>query len=242
MNLTLFGKPFRPLPACECAIKKFEEEQRERELALQRDRVRRIYGDGLIDEDLKRASFDNFEVRPGTEKAYTLAKQFAENFKEQNYGLYMFGPVGSGKSHLTASIHKELLRQGMASVYIDVTQLFGLAKSTFKDGSKKSDQDYIQAAIKADLLTLDEIGLAPLTDYEFRILFQILNGRKGKLTNLTSNLNLDRLEGWFSYDKSGKPLDEDGRLFDRLLGSTQPIHVNAPSYRKYKAMQRMGGA
>ncbi|MCH5583725.1 hypothetical protein MK805_01915 [Shimazuella sp. AN120528] len=93
-----------------------------------------------------------------------------------------------------------------------------MTKSTFKDGNRKTDQDYIEAAIKADLLTLDEIGLSALTDYEFRILFQIINGRKGKLTNFTSNLNLDRLESWFSYDRNGKPLDADGRLFDRLVG------------------------
>ncbi len=237
MNLYLFGKPFRPLPVCQCVIDKLEQEKRDNELAAQRERVKQLYGEGLIDEELKRASFETFKMRAGTESAFQLARRFAHNFKEQQYGLYFFGSVGTGKSHLAAAIHHTLLWQGYASVYIDVTRLFGIAKSTFKDG-KKTDQDYIQAAIKADLLTLDEIGLVPLTDYEFRILFQILNGRKGKITNFTSNLNLDRLESWFSYDRTGKPLDVDGRLFDRLVGSTQPIAIQTSSYRKYQALER----
>jgi len=240
MNLSLFGNPFRPLPVCECRKRRFEQEQRELQLSKKRDKVKSLYGDGLIDDELKRASFSSFEVRPGTEEAYQMAKRFVSNFSNQTFGLYMFGPVGTGKSHLAASIHKELLKQGCSSVYIDVTQLFGLAKSSFNRQSKKTDQDYIQAAIKCDLLTLDEIGLSPLSEYEFKMLFQILNGRKGKLTNFTSNLDLNQLESWFQRDKHGNMLDEHGRLFDRLLGSSQPVRVATDSYRKYKAMQRLG--
>jgi DNA replication protein DnaC len=238
MNLYLFGKPFRPLPVCNCVIDKLKQEELEKELVAQREKVKQLYGNGLIDEELKKASFETFQVRPGTKSAYQMANYFVEEFQKQEYGLYLFGSVGTGKSHLAAAIHHALLWKGYSSVFIDVTQLFGIAKSTFKDGNKKTDQDYIQAAIKADLLTLDEIGLSALTDYEFRILFQILNGRKGKMTNFTSNLNLDRLESWFSYDRNGKALDVDGRLFDRLMGSTLPICIQTDSYRKYQALER----
>jgi DNA replication protein DnaC len=239
LKLELLGRIVRPLPVCACVQDKLIQEEKERELEAQREKVRRIYGEGLMDEELRKASFENFDKRPELEGAYRIAKDFATNFKSQEFGLYLFGPVGTGKSHLAASIHKELIRQGYAAVFIDVTRLFGIAKSTFKEGSKQSDQDYIQAAIKCDFLTLDEIGLTALSRYEFEVLFQILNGRKGKLTNLTSNLNLDRLERWFAIDQKGKPLDEDGRVFDRLIGSTLPISARASSYRKYKAEQRM---
>lgn len=239
LNLFLFGKPYRPMPVCNCVTERLKREREERELEEKRMAIRRIYGEGLIDEELKRASFDGFEVREGTEMAYKVAKDFAENFKEQEAGLYLFGSVGTGKSHLAAAIHNHLVERGYSSVYIDVTQLFGLAKSTFRDNSKKSDQDYIQAAIRCEMLTLDEIGLTTMTEYEYKILFQILNGRKGKLTNFTSNLGLDELERWFKYDRQGNPLDEHGRLFDRLIGGSLPIKINAESYRKYKAMKRL---
>ena len=239
MNLSFAGRTFRPLPVCECARRKFDEEQKELQLNLVRSKIKAIYGEGLIDDELKKASFESFEVRPGTETAYRIAKRFADNFANQTFGLYLFGPVGTGKSHLAAAIHHEMIKRGKSSVFIDVTQLFGLARSTFARTNQKTDQDYIKAAINAELLTLDEIGLKPLTEYEFGLLFQILNGRKGKVTNFTSNLDLAELDQWFRFDKNGKELDKHGRLMDRVIGSTQPIRVVAESYRKYKAMQRM---
>lgn len=241
MELKLMGRIVRPLPVCKCVSEEFERKKQEQELANKRAYIRRIYGEGLIDVELKRASFDGFELREGSQKAYEVAKDFALSFKQQSAGLYLFGPVAVGKSHLAASIHNHLSEQGISSVFIDAPQLFGLAKSTFGNNSKKTDQDYVQAAIRCELLTLDEIGLTPLSQYEFDLLFQIVNGRKGKLTNFTSNLGLEELEQWFKYDRNGKPLDPYGRLFDRLLGQAQPIRLKGESYRKYMARKRMMG-
>ncbi|MFD1394438.1 ATP-binding protein [Kroppenstedtia eburnea] len=241
LEIKLLGKTIRPVPVCKCVSEDAERRRQERELANKRDYIRRVYGEGLIDDDLKRSSFDNFIPREGSEKAYQMAKDFALNFKQQSAGMYLFGPVGVGKSHLTAAIHNHLSRQGIASVYIDAPQLFGLAKSTFNNSSKKTDQDYVQAAIRCELLTLDEIGLTPLSQYEFDLLFQIINGRKGRLTNFTSNLGLEELEQWFKYDRNGKPLDPHGRLFDRLLGQAQPIRLKGESYRRYLAKKRLAG-
>ncbi|WP_132223776.1 ATP-binding protein [Laceyella sacchari] len=240
LNLTLMGRPFRPLPVCNCVKEKFFREERERELAEKRARILRLYGDGLMDDELKRASFTNFEQRTGTENGYKIAKMFVEKFKEQDAGLYLFGPVGNGKSHLAASIHHQLLGQGYASVFINVNLLFRKLKSTFGSNSQKSDFDYINAAMQCEILTLDEIGLKPLSEYEFGVLYDILDGRKGKITNFTSNLDFKRLREWLSRDKDGRELDPDGRAFDRIVGSALPIRFQAESsYREYKLQQRL---
>lgn len=240
LNLTLFGRSFHPLPVCNCVKEKFLQEERERELAEKRARILRLYGDGLMDDDLKQASFKNFELRDGTENGLKIAMMFVEKFEEQDAGLYFFGPVGNGKSHLAASIHHQLLRKGYSSVFLNVNLLFRRLKSTFGSNSQKTDFDYISAAMKCEILTLDEIGLKPLSEYEFGVLYDILDGRKGKLTNFTSNLDLSRLKEWFKYDKDAKPLDLEGRAFDRVIGSTLPIQFKAQSsYREYKLQRRL---
>lgn len=240
LKIQLFGRTFSPLPICNCEKERFIQEQKERELAERRARVLRIYGNGLMDEELKKASFDNFEQRPGTENGYKIAKMFVERFKEQETGLYFFGPVGNGKSHLAAAIHHELLKQGYASVFLNLNLLFRKLKSTFGGQSDKTDFDYVNAAIQCEILTLDEIGLKPLSEYEFGVLYDILDGRKGKITNFTSNLDFKRLQQWLAYDKDGKELDPDGRAFDRIVGSVLPIRFNAEtSYREYKLQQRL---
>lgn len=238
LEKVIMGRVFRPLPVCDCVKQRFLEEQKEMELKMKRDRIRRLYGDGLIDKELQGASFDNFNPRSGTENALRLAQHFVNKFKEQTFGLYLFGPKGAGKSHLAAAIHHELLRQGFASVFIDTSQLFGLAKATFNKQTNRTDQDYIRAAIGAELLVLDEIGLAPLSNYEFQLLFQIVNGRKGKPTIYTSNLDLSRLREWLKRDRNGQPLDEDERIFDRIVGGALPIEIKAESYRQFLAKER----
>lgn len=240
LNKIVMGRPFRPLPVCNCVKERFLQEERERELAEKRARILRLYSAGLMDDELKRASFSNFELRKGTENGYLFAKQFVENFKEQDVGLYLFGPVGNGKSHLAAAIHHQLLQKGYASVFINVNLLFRKLKSTFHFNNQKSDFDYINAAIQCEILTLDEIGLKPLSEYEYGVLYDILDGRKGKLTNFTSNLDLKRLKDWFTYNKDGKLLDPEGRAFDRVIGSTLPIQFKAESsYREYKLQRRL---
>lgn len=239
LNLTLLGRSFRPLPVCNCQKEKFLAEEREREIQLKRQRILRLYGDGLMDEELKQASFDNFQLRPGTEKAYNLSKDFINWAKEYEAGLYLFGPVGQGKSHLAAAIHHQLLAEGYASVFINVNLLFRKIRSTFGK-SNISDFDYINAAIQCEYLTLDELGLKRLTKYEFGILYDILDGRKGKITNFTSNLDFKRLEKWFKFDSDDKVLDEDGRAFDRIAGSVIPVQFTADgSFRQYKLQQRV---
>lgn len=60
LEIKLLGKTIRPLPVCKCVSEDAERRRQERELANKRDYIRRVYGEGLIDDDLKRSSFDNF--------------------------------------------------------------------------------------------------------------------------------------------------------------------------------------
>jgi len=111
-----------------------------------------------------------------------------------------------------------------------------------KNNSKISITDIVSGAVSCDLLTLDELGAGSLTEFEYKdLLFPIINGRQGKITNFTSNLDLDRLENWLLYDKYGNVVDEQGRLFDRILGCTDIYENTATSKRREDALRRMNG-
>jgi len=226
--------------ACGCVVARMEQERLEMERKNRRAAMERSYKGSIMSERLKRVSFENFQLRKGTENVFHEAKRFADQFETIEQGLFLYGGVGNGKSHLAAAIHHDLERRGYVCLFLDVAQLFNLAKGTFKSSSKVSLTDIINAAVDCDLLTLDEIGSGYLTETEFNdILFPIINGRSGKLTNYTSNLNLKRLKNWFAAGKNGEPLDTDGRLLDRILGSCN-IHENlGSSKRQEDAIRRM---
>lgn len=230
---------------CDCSnqIKKRELEEAERKML--RGKLESIYKHNLMSEDLEKANFNNFTLREGTDEMYRAAYKFRQSFSADHgvniKGLLGYGDVGNGKSHLFASIHHELCAEGYVSLFIDCSRLFMMVEDARKFSSKVSINDIINAAIKCDLLTLDELGAGRLTEEEFNdVLFPILNGRQGKATNFTTNLNLDELSQWFSFDKYGKELDKKGRLIDRILGSCNIVENKGTSKRKEDALSRLG--
>jgi DNA replication protein DnaC len=128
---------------------------------------------------------------------------------------------------------------------LDWPQLTELAKATF-DQNNVNVADIVRGAVDADLLVLDEIGAGKLTEWEFKtLLFPLLNGRTGKKTIVTTNLTLKELENWFMWgrpDGQGKdtytPIDDKGRLFDRVLGNFQLVKNSGSSKRREDALAR----
>lgn len=214
----------------------------EREQKLRRARLERAYSKSIMSESLKGASFESFEIREGTKIVHDACVKFAAEFKHRKTGLMLYGRPGNGKSHLAVSIHHKLREQGYVALFLDCAQLFNLAKSTFNRSSQTTVTDIVNGAITCDLLTLDELGSGSLTEYEFNnILFPIINGRQGKITNYTTNLNIDRLKEWFEKDKYGNAVDADGRLLDRILGSVDIYENKGTSKRIEDAKKRVMG-
>jgi len=229
------------MPAsCKCEIEKREQEEAEQERLLRRNRMKRAFAKSMMNEKLKAASLENFVDRQGSESCSRAARDFVRRFSEMEEGLFFYGKPGNGKSHLLAAIHHQLDREGHVCLFLDCSQLFNLAKDTMNKNSKVTLTEIINSAIECDLLTLDEIGSGHLTEYEYNdILIPIINGRQGKKTNYTTNLDLIRLTQWFAKDKFKNDLDTDGRLIDRIIGSCDIFENVASSKRQEDAMRRM---
>lgn len=227
------GKTKRLPIHCECELeadrkRRIVEERKLRTLAAQKAFNRH----NLIPEALKNAGFKNFVQRTGAEKCYTIAKAFYLNFEEEANGYVFFGGVGCGKSHLARAIQRSLDSDGWPTLFLDWPTLADLSRRSIKD-SKIDMGVIVRAAVDVDLLVIDDIGAGHLTDYEYKsIAFPIINGRQGKKTIYTSNLDPERLETWFALDKDNKPLDVDGRCMDRIIGSCTFVLNKATSYRR----------
>lgn len=237
-----------PLPDCGCKAKEDKEDQERAERRERKARLSKAYRRNIIASAIVNATFQNWRQRPGTERAYESAKQFSREFDTRTLGLLFTGDPGNGKSHLARAIQQEAEEREWVTLFLDWPQLVELAKATF-GVTTVSIADIIRGAVDADLLVFDEIGAGKLTDWEFKtLLFPILNGRTGKKTVATTNLNLQELENWFLWgrpegqERSDSPqIDAKGRLFDRVLGNFQIVKNNGTSKRREDALARKQG-
>lgn len=231
LEIEVLGKKRWVQPVCKCEadiqkaeIETYKNAQRERE-------VRELFAISDLGDRFENASFDNYQTRPGAEKAEKISRYYAENFSE--FGLesiLLWGIPGNGKSHLAAAVHNHLRKQGKVVVFVSMPELLKRIKSTFGNGNKESEQQILKALNICDLLIIDDIGAEKTSDWVQEIIFLIIDNRyrRNKPVMATSNLEPKELA-----ERIGK------RSYDRVLEISQPIENKATSYRREVARGRV---
>lgn len=231
LEITVLGASrwVQPICKCEADIQKAELEvyknaQRERE-------VRELFSISELGERFEESNFENFECRPGAEKAEKIARYYADNFEE--FGLesiLLWGVPGNGKSHLAAAVHNQLRKKGKVVVFVSMPDLLSKIKATFGKGNNETEQQILKALNICDLLIIDDIGAEKTSEWVQEIIFLIIDNRyrRNKPVMATSNLEPKELAG-----QIGK------RSYDRILEVSQPIENKATSYRRQVAKNRL---
>jgi DNA replication protein DnaC len=149
------------------------------------------------------ASFETFETKAmdkSVERAALLARSYVENYKtlESRNGLLFTGTVGTGKTHLSLAVIRELrLRYGADTLFVDFRDLLTKIKATFDGGDTKTEQEVLRPVLHAEVLVLDELGAARATDWTFDKVEHIINTRYNAsgATIVTTNL-INQPPGW----------------------------------------------
>lgn len=165
------------------------------------DRMRRLLKASGISSLYEGRSFDNFNVEnPGQKKALTLAKMYADHFESRvmAYGtcLVFVGGCGTGKTHLASAIGNQVIDAGHTALYLELWEALGIIKDSYHQPTERSEREVIYGFALPDLLIIDEVGDetdTPLTDWEAKMLFNIINVRRKtcKPTIAISNRNQD---------------------------------------------------
>lgn len=164
--------------------------------------------DSIIDdEELWHASFDNYQVEPGSEAETNLkkAKNIAAKYLDRSYkaNTIITGNPGVGKSHLAISMLKginETIKPNASCLFVSVNEMMRLIKSSFEH----KDRYYTEGRMvdllgKVNLLVLDDLGseasfkrdAREASEYVQQLLFGVLNKRNR--TIITTNLSSKEL-------------------------------------------------
>jgi DNA replication protein DnaC len=145
-------------------------------------------------------------------------------------GLIFMGPVGVGKTHLSVSILRGLVEQGVPCLFYEFGALLKEIQDSYNPISKNSELRVLSPVYQAEVLVLDELGASKPTDWVRDTMHQIIGTRYNdrRLTIFTTNY----------LDARRNPTDETledrvgVRLRSRLFEMCKTVHVEGEDYRR----------
>ena len=137
------------------------------------------------------------------------------------------GFTGTGKTYLACALAHTACRAGHRALYFYGPKLFRELTLAHADGSLPK---LLKRLAKADVLVLDDWGMAKLDAQGHRDFLEILDDRQGRgATLITSQFPVD---SW--HEAIGDPTVADA-ILDRLVHSAHRIALKGESRRKPKA-------
>lgn len=145
-------------------------------------------------------------------------------------GLYLYGPVGTGKSGLAVAVANVAMAHGNAVLYRTVPDLLDYIRQTFKPDNDAQYDEVLDRIKEVDLLVLDDLGTERLTDWVLEKLYQIVDYRYRNDMRLivTSNYPMQTLTRHFNAanNQTGQ------RLVDRIVHLCALVQVAGTNLRR----------
>ena len=116
---------------------------------------------------------------------------------EAGRDVFMFGPVGTGKTYAMAALIRHYIYEGFEVERINFDDFCVQVRSTMSPASKKTEWDLIEPLKDLDKLFIDDLGIRAKqeTDFSYVTLYSILNKRQERQlpTFLSSNKTVAQL-------------------------------------------------
>ena len=199
--------------------------------------LRELIIKGRIEESamgklIEKQSFDNFElgvyaydpkVQERMKMILAMAKNYVRDFKEKRENLLLIGKTGTGKTHISTAIARELIHQGYDVIY-DSTQniISDFESDRFKSGYGR-EENKSEKYLNCTLLIIDDLGTEFQNSFTVSTLYNLLNARQNSdlPTIISTNLSPEELSAKY-----------EDRIFSRIMGSgTKVLPFNGKDMR-----------
>lgn len=184
---------------CDCpeAMADQEREKARREAIeaeIMRTRVAEITGASGMSARFLRRTFEAFQPTAENQRGLRVCKQYADNFRDKQpehnpdpgrNGLFITGPMGTGKTHLAAAIANQLMREGTAVICMTMIDLLERIRQTYEKQkpllpygtSEPSEAKLLHKYKTVPLLIIDDMGKEPATKWAVSKIYAIINAR-----------------------------------------------------------------
>lgn len=175
-------------------------------------------------------------------KSYDRAKRFADSYVKgkAKQGLYIYGPVGSGKTFLACCIANYILKKSDRELlFLIIPEFLQRLKSTYNKNNEESEFSLTERASKVPLLFMDDLGAHNYTEWTINILYNIINYRVNHNLPvvITSNLSIDiNLEDEKDTSELGRSLNR--RIASRVGELCMPLYLGCHGDIRYKLLEK----
>ena len=187
---TLFGRDRHP-KECDCQRKRRETLEAADWEQKHREEVERLKRKGFTDPAMREWTFGNDNGKcPQMHKAYSYVEQW-ERVSTGNYGLILWGNVGTGKSYFAGCVANALMEKEVSVCMTNFALILNDLAASYKDRN-----EYIARLCSFPLLILDDFGMERGTEYGLEQVYNMIDSRyrSGKPLIVTTNLTLEIAE------------------------------------------------
>jgi DNA replication protein DnaC len=168
----------------------------------------------------------DFRTPRGIDKSVVLRLANCDWIKSAQ-NIIITGPTGVGKTYLACAIANRACRMGYSAFYIRVPRLFQELAMARGDGSYPKT---MKKLLKANVLIIDDLGLAPMSATERRDLLEVVEDRHGLASTIVATQL--PISNW--HENIQDPTIADA-ILDRLIHNAHKINLKGESMRKLRS-------
>ena len=180
---------------------------------------------------IEKQSFENFDTSspdPDIAKRNRInlkrARDFVSTFGEGSPNLLFCGGTGTGKTHLSTAIAKEIIELGYEVLYDSADNIL---QAIINDRFNNRSADTAGARYaECDLLIIDDLGAEYINQLSIAALYNLLNTRlnRGLPTIISTNLSPEHIRSSYDDRIYSRLFGPDTQIF-RFLGSDKRLPV-----------------
>lgn len=152
----------------------------------------------VIPRRYRNLSFDRppiTTIRPQIASAVRSYIRKLDEELEAGNGLWLFGPVGTGKTSLAMLVSEAALTSGKTVAIYSLPRLLAEIRTTFDDDAASSYTELLDRLTSVDLLHIDDVGAEKTSPWVLEQLYALINTRyeEERAVIITTNLERDAL-------------------------------------------------
>ncbi len=168
---------------------------------------------------IEKQSFDNFDLEwyrddpenyERMKRSVEIAKSYCRNFPKNKGNLLLIGKTGTGKTHISTAIAREVINLGYDVIYDTVQNIVADFEDDKFRRSYNTEELKAEKYLECDLLIIDDLGTEFSNQVTLSCIYNILNTRHNKGLATIISTNLDSAELARKYED---------RIYSRIVGT-----------------------